>query len=100
MPTIEDDTKMLKSKVLQLETTIDKLILPICLMASWLLANLCFIVVTLIGIPAVFHFAFPTTMGMMRLAAETPYDCVLPVAIGSSFPRALEPVGHAKAFRG
>jgi hypothetical protein len=51
MPTVEDDTKMLKFKFLQLETTLDKLILPICLMASWLLANLCFVVTTLIGSP-------------------------------------------------
>jgi hypothetical protein len=77
MPTIEDDTKLLKFKILQLEKTIDKLILPICLIASWLLANLCFVVTTLIGSPipvsAVIAIgAFVAVLVPLRLALSRP----------------------------
>jgi hypothetical protein len=48
--------------------------------------------------PAMFHFAFPLATAMMRGAAGSPRDRARPVASGSSFPRAIEPVGNHEAF--
>ena len=49
--------------------------------------------------PAVYHLPFPTAAAMMRRAAGVPHERAQPVAIGSSFPRAMEPVGNA-GFQG
>ena len=77
MATIEDDTRLLKSKVLQLEKTVDKLIWPICVMASWILASLCFGVVTLFGSPipvsaVIAIAAFAAILIAMRLTLSRP----------------------------
>jgi hypothetical protein len=43
---------------------------------------------------AMFHFRYPHAKGMMLIAARMPHDRAQPVATGSSFPRAVEPVGN------
>ena len=48
----------------------------------------------LIILGGVFHFPFPTATAMMGRAAGVPHERAQPVAAGSSFLRAMEPVGY------